>query len=82
MKRRLASRLLGQALRSVKWLLGRRDKQNRLMTSRPRDGYPVGQWHRWQAANSRNRRQLAAYRRDSGVRIDPRLADLRRWMVR
>jgi hypothetical protein len=80
-------------MKAVEWLLKRDRPRRRFVESHGgRDvvlsaSYPPGQWHRWYAANARNRRQLRAYKQIGGgwghrLRIDPRLADLRRWMVK
>lgn len=67
---------VGRVLRAVGKLLTRTRKGKA-----PRYDFPVGQWHRWNKANQRHRRQLRAWSR-SGRRIDPRRADSPRWAVK
>lgn len=47
-----------------------------------RHDYPPGQWHRWYQTNRRRQRQLRAMKRLVGGPIDPRVANLPRWLVR
>jgi len=40
------------------------------------------QWRRWYKANKKWQRQMAALKRLTGRKIDPRIASLPRWVVR
>lgn len=90
---RLATRL-GRAIRAIGGLLKRGDpvshrgrmriKRGGLWLVVSTDYYLGGQWHRWYAANARNRRQIKAWKRCGAgrrIRLDPRKLDLPRWSV-
>jgi hypothetical protein len=71
------ARMVGRATRAIGRLLG-------LGLTKRYDQLDAAQWHRWYAANARNRRQLRAWKRMGAgqrIRLDPRKVDLPRWSV-
>lgn len=90
LRRRLGRRIVQPvwlAVRAMAVLLGLRsfshtDGYEALLKYRTRMGeLNRAQWQRWYQANRRRQRQISAYKRLGGARIDPKTTGLRRAMV-